>query len=59
MNDCPTCGFPMAWSETHEREWCAVYGNHPARRPSALMLSADIQNHAVPFGVKAPHGRAA
>lgn len=30
--NCPTCDLPMAWSETHERMWCSVYGDHPEQR---------------------------
>lgn len=33
MNDCPTCGFPMVWSEWLRRTRCCVYGdNHEAPR---------------------------
>lgn len=45
MNDCPTCGLPMAPSPTGGF-WCAVWGNHAqVRQPqvSALLLAADAE----------------
>lgn len=30
MNDCPTCGYPMVWSDDHRRPICCVWGDHLA-----------------------------
>lgn len=26
--NCPTCDMPMIWSDSRERMWCSIYGDH-------------------------------
>lgn len=46
MTDCPKCGMPKVWSETHERVWCSVYGDHKQRceRRNVMLGSGPISN---------------
>jgi hypothetical protein len=33
MNDCPTCGYPLVWSDDLARVRCSIYGDHPEQHP--------------------------
>lgn len=46
MNDCPTCGLPMTWSDDQMAYWCCVYGTH-SEQPRNVVIGAKYPGSVV------------